>query len=109
MGWNIFSKEETFKTIAQRDIDLIRVEAEAITSTDDKVYLLKDLYKHIEAVEKALKLLESPETAPKVQQSRDELLRLQKSMEEVRAYIIDFRLPVKKYGLFIKYPKGYEG
>lgn len=109
MGWNIFSKEEICKTISQRDIDLIRVEAEAITSTDDKVYLLKDLYKHIEAVEKALQLLESPETAPKVQQSRDELLRLQKSMEEVRTYIIGAPLPVKRFGLFVKYPKGYEG
>ena len=109
MAWNLFGKKETRTVISQRDIDIIRVKAEAITSTSDKVYLIEELYKQADAVQEALSLLESPETAQKVRQSRDELLRLQQSIEETRAFIIDSRIPEKRYGLFVKYPKGYEG
>ena len=109
MSWSIFGNKETYKKVTQKDIDLIRVEAEAISSTDDKVYLMEELHKHIEAAETALKELDDPKTAPNVKQTREELLRLRENMEEVRKYIIDFQIPQKRYGLFIKYPKGFEG
>ena len=109
MGWKLFGKQETYKKVTQKDIDLIRVEAEAIDSTDDKVYLMKELHKHIEAAETALKELDDPKTAPNVKQTREELMRLRENMEEVRHFIIDFPIPQKRYGLFIKYPKGFEG
>ena len=109
MSWNIFGDEETCKIISQKDVDIIRAEAEAITSTDDKVYLIEDLYKLIDPVETALKWLDDPKKAKKVQQSKEELLRLQRSLVETREYIMNAKIPQERYGLYIKYPKGYEG
>lgn len=109
MGWSIFGDEESCKTVSQKEIDIIRAEAEAISSTDDKVYLIEDLYKLIEPVETALKWLDDPKKAKSVRQSKDELLRLQKSLAETREYIMNFRIPQERYGLYVKYPKGYEG
>ena len=109
MSWNIFGDEETCKAISQKDIDIIRAEAEAITSTDDKVYLIEDLYKLIDPVETALKWLDDPKKAKKVQQSKEELLRLQRSLAETREYIMNAKISQERYGLYVKYPKGYEG
>lgn len=109
MGWNVFGKDETCRIVSQKDIDIIRAEAEAITSTGDKVGLINELYKLIEPVETALKWLDIPEKAMNVKQTREELLQLQKSLAETREYIMSSRVPQQKYGLYVKYPKGYEG
>ena len=109
MGWNVFGKDETCRIISQKDIDIIRAEAEAITSTGDKVGLINELYKLIEPVETALKWLDIPEKTMNVKQTREELLQLQKSLAETREYIMSSRVPQQKYGLYVKYPKGYEG
>ena len=97
------------KTVTQQDIDLIRVEAENIESPDDKVYLLKSLYRYIDLVEAALDMLDDPKTASKVQQKKSELMRLQEDLQETRKYIMNYRIQPEQYGLFIKYPRGFEG
>ena len=97
------------RTVSQQDIDLIRVEAENIESPDDKVYLLKSLYKYIDLVEAALEMLDDPKTALKVKQKKSELLRLQENLQETREYIMRYRIQPEQYGLFIKYPRGFEG
>lgn len=99
------------KKVSQSDLDMIRVDAEDITSTDDKIYLLERLYKYIGIIDTSLSLLESKNknAMKKVKQSKNELLNLKEYAGEVRQYIIKFRIIPEHYGLYIKYPNGFEG
>jgi hypothetical protein len=96
------------KKVTREDLDMVRVEAENIGSVDDKIYLLERLYKHIGAIETALDLLKTKD-AKKVKQTKNELEFLQTYAQDIRQYIIRFKLQPEKYGLYIKYPAGYEG
>ena len=97
------------KKVNQRDIDIIRIELGNATSTEDKIYLMERLYKHIGAIDAALEMLKDKKTACKVKQSRNELERLKDSAEETRMAIIKFKIAPEQYGLYIKYPAGFEG
>lgn len=92
--------------VTQKDIDLIRVEAEAISSTDDKYYLMERLHKYIEVIDEELELLEDSD---KQNRKRDKLSELQKYAQDVRKYIIGRPVGPKRYGLFIEYTEGYDG
>lgn len=97
------------KVVSQKDVDLIRVNVDDIESTTDKEYLLEKLYRYIDIVNAALEMLGDPKTATKVKQKREELLQLQESLQEARHAIMEFRIQPKTYGLYVKYPRGYEG
>ena len=90
---------------------MIMVEAEAIESVDDKVYLLEKLYREISAIDAALDMLDSkdPKNQKKVKQTRNELLMLKEYSNDVRMRIMKIKLQPARYGLYIKYPGGYEG
>jgi hypothetical protein len=96
------------KKITNEDIDMVRVECESIESVDDKVYLLEKLYKHISAINMALDMIKSGQ-GKKVKQTKNELEHLAQYAEETRQYILRYKIPPKGYGLYIKYPPGYEG
>lgn len=93
----------TVKHATQKALDLIRIEAEAIESTDDKYYLMKKLYEVIEDIEAQLELSEDNDI------NEDKLLALQANAQEVRKYIMGRPVGRKRYGLFVEYPEGYEG
>ena len=109
MSSDYLDKQGNCKTVSQRAIDIIHVKAQGISSLADKEYLLNDLYQQIELADKALEMLENPEEARKVKQKKAELLRLRDNMESVRQYILNFRIQPEHYGLYIKYPPGFEG
>lgn len=92
--------------VTQKDIDLIRVEAEAISSTDDKYYLMERLHKYIETIDEQLEQLEGSAESSR---NKDKLLELQGYAQEVRKYIMGRPVGPKRYGLFVEYPEGYEG
>ena len=92
--------------VTQKDIDLIRVEAEAISSTDDKYYLMERLHKYIEAIDEQL---EQSEDCAEPSRNTDKMLELQGYAQEVRKYIMGRPVGPKRYGLFVEYPEGYEG
>lgn len=89
----------------KRDLDLIRVEAEAIESTDDKYYMMKKLHESIEEIEAQLEVSENTNN----DKGKNKLLALQSYAEEIRQYIMAKPVGKKKYGLFVEYPEGYEG
>ena len=97
------------KIVSQKAVDIIQVHAQGIESLYDKEVLLEKLYQHIELADKALEMLENPKEAEKVKQKKEDLLRIRESMEETRRYILNFRIQPETYGLYIKYPPGYEG
>lgn len=96
------------KKVTTEEIDMIRVEAEGIESIDDKVYLLEKLYKHIATIDAALDMIESG-NAKKVKQTKNQLLAIKAYAQETRAYIMKYKIQPSRYGLYIKYPAGYEG
>jgi hypothetical protein len=106
---DMLDKNGNCKTVSFKDIDLIRVEADAIESVDDKYYLVEKLHKYIDIVEAALEMLQDEKQAPKVKQKEKDLLRLQEYMQETRRFLMEYKIPPQGYGLFIKYPSGYEG
>ena len=97
------------KIVTQKDLDLIRVEAEAIESTDDKYYLMEKLHEYIQTIETQLKESEKNRKTYNIQQTTEELQALHNYAMEVRSYIMGRRIGRKRYGLFVKYPEGYEG
>lgn len=107
----IFDKNGKLKKITQSDIDILSVEAERIDSTDDKIYLLDKLYRQLDLVNIGLDYIESGDknVTPRITQSKPTLLNMKKQLEELREQIIATRIIEKDYGVFIKYPKGYQG
>ncbi|SHK24998.1 hypothetical protein SAMN05216582_10141 [Selenomonas ruminantium] len=97
------------KTITQKDLDLIRIEAEAIESTDDKYYLMEQLHKYIQAIEAQLKKSEKNNKTDNDRQTIEELQSLHDYAMEIRAYIMGRKIGRKRYGLFVEYPEGYDG
>ena len=89
----------------QRELDLIRVDAEAIESTDDKYYMMKKLHEQLDAIETQLELAENNNDTKNI----NKLLAHKKYAHEIRQYIMSRPVGRKRYGLFVEYPKGYEG
>ena len=97
------------RKVSQEEIDMCVVELDNIQDPEDKIYLLERLYKIIGNIEVALDMLSDPKQARKVRQSKSELLNLKSYAFDVRMRILSFKFRPETYGLFIKYPKGYEG
>ena len=97
------------KPVDIRELDEIRVGVQDIDSVEDKVFLLERLHEQLGRLDNALSMLEDKKLSHKVRQSKNELLKRKDDMELIRQMI--FKAPVGKmrYGLFIKYPQGYEG
>ena len=108
---NIFDKKGKLKKVTQSDIDILTVEAEKIESIDDKIYLLDKLYREYELVVLGLEYIDSSvnERHEKVVQSRSMLLNMKKQLEKLREQIMATKIIEKDYGVFIRYPKGYQG
>jgi predicted transcriptional regulator len=96
------------KKIQQVDIDIIAVQIEKMENQDDKIYLLDLIYDKIELVHTALDMIEKGKT-DKVSQSKVTLLGFQTQLEKMRNQILTTKVKEKQYGVFIKYPAGYEG
>lgn len=105
---DILGRDGKVKKITREDLDMIRVEAENISSVDDKIYLLERLYKKIGALETSLDMIQSGE-GKKVRQTKNELENLMRYAQDIRIYIIRYQIQPEHYGLYVKYPSGYEG
>lgn len=110
-GSRIFDKKTgKVKKISQLDIDVIAVDADRIETADDKIYLLDRVYNLLEIIDAGLNYIESTNKDDKarVTQSKSTLIDMQKQLFNLRQNIISTRIVDKQYGIFIKYPKGYE-
>lgn len=105
---DFFDKFGKIKKITQSDIDVIRVEADRIENHDDKIYVLDRIYGVMVIVDRALDFL-AQGRKNKVQQSKSTLEDFKKQLMDIRTYVTTLRIVEKEYGVFVKYPKGYEG
>lgn len=98
-GLNIFKKPK----VRQRDIDEIRIEVEAMRDYNDKIVILNKIHKRLEQVNTAKNKFKTDKQMLEILETyRSQLNELLKTLLEKK--VVD-----KQYGVFIKYPKGYEG
>ena len=97
------------KRVTQEDIDILRLEVEKINSVDDKMYYMEKVYDKLNIVEYALALIGDRDTKGKVRDSKALLLKQKEQLLQIRDVIINKRIAPERYGLFVKYPAGYEG
>ena len=99
------------KKVTQRDIDMLKVEAQKIVNTDDKLYVLDSVHGKLDIIETSLALLESGDQLKikKVKATKSALLEMKKELDTIRDSVIKHEVKSDTYGLFIKYPQGYEG
>ena len=102
------SSKKKYKKVDRADIDYIYIKCEDITSYDDKIYLLDIVYYQEELIDTCLEAIENGEQ-DKVQNSKQELIALKKQLGVLRKKILAYKVREPKYGLFIRYPEGYQG
>ena len=93
--------------VTQKELDLIRVEAEAIKTTDDKYFAMERLHKYLEFLDSQIDTWE--ETGDYSKREYEKILALQKYAQEIRQYIMSRPIGPRRMGLFVEYPEGYEG
>lgn len=93
--------------VTQKDLDLIRVEAEDVTTLDDKYFLMEKLHKYIEVLDAQVDALDYDNNVSA--KEREKLLSLQRYSQEIRQFIMSRPIGPRRFGLFVEYPEGYEG
>lgn len=97
------------KRVTQEEIDVLRLEVEKIQSVDDKIYYMEKVHDKINIVEYALTLIGDRDTKGRVRDSKALLKNQLAQLIQIREIIMNKRISPERYGLFIKYPAGYEG
>lgn len=100
--------------VTDRELTILEIEASNIQNNEDKLYVIQTIYDYIEAVSKqqadTYKKKKKSMTDAEIKQvlaADNRLDRLQKLRSKVMAMDVDD--DSDHYGLFIRYPKGYEG
>lgn len=90
-----------------RELDIYRAELERVKTTDDKIFLLERLYDLLDIAEYAKQMcVEKPNMVLQSEKTIDTYIsRINDLIQEVGSKPI----ARTKYGLYIKYPTGYEG
>jgi hypothetical protein len=96
------------KKIHQVDVDVLSVQIEKIDNQDDKIYMLDQIYDKLELVNTGIALIDDGRSN-KVSQSKQTLVGFKTQLEKMRAQVLGTKVKEKQYGMFIKYPVGYEG
>ena len=97
------------KRVTQEEIDVLRLEVEKIQSVDDKIYYMEKVHDKLNIVEYALTLIGDRDTKGRVRDSKALLKNQLAQLIQIREIIMNKRISPERYGLFIKYPAGYEG
>jgi hypothetical protein len=105
---SIFDKNGKVKKINQSDVDILVVEASKIENEDDKIYVLDLVYDKLNTINAALDMIQNG-NKDKVIVSKDTLMAFKSQLEKIRLMALETPIRPKQYGVFMKYPKGYEG
>lgn len=97
------------KKVDNKEIDIIRIEIGNIEDANDKIYLIERVYRYLSIVNYALSIIEDPELGKRVRVSKSTLTKQQRELEDLRELVLKTPIRPKKYGVYIKYPVGYEG
>ena len=92
---------------SQYDIDNLKIEMEMMEDYDDKSVLTYKIHKRIAQLNDAKKKLNPADSNYKYNMSC--ISSYINQLEQLLKEVMKFKVVEKKYGVFIKYPKGYEG
>lgn len=92
----------------QVDIDILEVEVDKIETNDDRIYLLDRVYFMQEIVQANLDALHMGQKN-QVKVPKRTLEAMADQLQRIREKVLSYRVVDKEYGVFIRYPKGYQG
>lgn len=96
--------------VTERDLTLLSIDIDGIESTDDKLYCIQTIYDYIDDV--------TQETKKRLKGIKDEKYITSELSKDSRLIVLNkmrdqvINTKIKEpdqYGVFVKYPKGYEG
>lgn len=96
------------KKLDVQEIDYIKIRIDQIENHDDRIYLLDVIYHYLEQIE-LYKEYMAQGKANKVPHSKKFIEDAEKELIELKTRILKVKIPERKYGVFIKYPNGFEG
>ena len=70
---------------------------------------MEKVYDKLAIVDNALTMLNNNDTKNLVRDSKAKLMKQKEQLMIIRDIIINKKISPERYGLFIKYPAGYEG
>lgn len=97
--------------ITKKDVDDVRIEMQRIEDIDDKLYVMEMIMIRKDKVQMAINYLTENPNNPKKYKIPD-LETLKSYFQDLcglQDQVVQMRIPEKTYGVFIKYPTGYEG
>lgn len=103
----LLSKRKVEK-ITERELMLLSVEVDKICYSDDKIYVIDLISDFIEKVEYHISLIDNGHS-DRVPQTRQSLENILHQARDIQRRAVDIELKDSKYGLFVRYPKDYEG
>ena len=94
--------------ITDRELDVLQVQIQDISTPEDKMYFIHKVYDYIEAIgSEDKKLFEKRKSIPETLAIKDNRLeRLSNMRKEILSKDVSSH---DRFGLYIKYPAGYEG
>lgn len=101
-------KIHKLKPLKWRDLDMYEAELLRVESVDDKIFLLENLHDELDRANLALQLIEQGrmdkvgQSKQTVQEYRTEVIKLIEKAKSIEIH-------KEKFGLYVKYPEGYEG
>lgn len=101
-------KHNKYYKITQQDIDIVAIQADQIKYQDDKIFLLDVIYDYLTTLDLMEEALVNGEK-DKVPLTMKQIERYRAELQEIRMRVLQFRIAEKRYGVFVKYPVGYEG
>lgn len=96
------------KKLDVQEIDFIKIRIDQIENHDDKIYLLDVVYHYLEQIDLYKEYIADGK-ANKVPHTKKFIEDVEKELMELKATIMNTKIPERRYGVFIKYPNGYEG
>lgn len=98
------------KKIDPMDFDYIDLNIKNIKSNDDKMALISYIYSKLNLIDYYIEILNSP-SAHKyyIPHSLSDLQYMRDRLLKSREFVMNYTIPDIKYGIFVNYPKGYEG
>ena len=103
--------KQKVQPILQNQIDYITAKSQDIQSVDDKIMILSYINGKLETIQYYLDILANPKVAKKfiIPNSESQLIRFQTQLNNVKTFVLKYKIPDKRDELVVWYPKGYEG
>lgn len=103
-----FDKYGKLQKVTQHDVDIVAIQIDKIENQNDKIYLLDVIYDYNETLDLAEECLHDGRKSA-VQMSERQIKDIREQLADLRKRVMTTKITEKQYGIFIKYPVGYEG